>query len=226
MTIDSPLHYPMLPRDRAVAKWLGHVCFVAPGAPPSLNANFLDLGDSLFVYLRDSMAGSAERIEPTTDFEVSWQYYGLTTLSAVPAWRQALHGATLLIPTNPAAAVVLVASGFEAFFLTFMRICWKEAGLQPAAFDNMAGRNPAITGLVNWLPASVGRSVLADAPASLGDRWAQLVNKRRNDVVHRAQVHVTSDEAYESLRTALETVCFFDDKALVRPHVYYTNRDT
>ena len=135
-----------------------------------------------------------------------------------------MFGAYQLIETNPSAAVVLIASGFESYFLDIMRIAWQESGLQVSAFDRMTDRNPPITSLVTWLPAAVGRSTLNEAPGDLHTRWSNAVNKRRNDVVHRANVHFTSTEAQDSLSVALETICYFDEAALARPHAYYTSR--
>jgi hypothetical protein len=116
---------------------------------------------------------------------------------------------------------VLIAAGFEAFFTETMRIAWRESFLDLAAFDRMIARNIAITSLVDWLPATVGRPGLRDAPGNLHARWEEMVNRRRNQVMHQANVHFNSDESRASLRVALECIAFCDEAALVRPHVYY-----
>ncbi len=158
--------------------------------------------------------------EPPEAVEVTWVQYGLTSASAVPAWRQSLWGSATLLSSNPAASVVLAAAGFEAFFLETMRLWWREAGLAEGAFKRLADSNPSIARLVEWLPAAVNRRPLPDTP-EVHERWQRLVNKRRNDVMHRAQVHATSDEARESLAAAIEAVTCVDELALVRPHAYY-----
>ena len=158
--------------------------------------------------------------------DAEWYRFAVHEVDAVPAWRQSLFGAATLINTNPAAAVVLIAAGFESFFLETMRIAWSEKGLQEAAFVRLSARNLPISSLVEWLPPTVGRLGLLDAPGDMYQRWKELVNKRRNDVVHRANVHLSTVQAMESLRAALESITFLDELALTRPHAYYRGGST
>ena len=133
-----------------------------------------------------------------------------------------MFGAATLIDTHPSAAIVLVAAGFEAFFNETMRIAWRERELDTAAFDRLNARNLPISSLIEWLPSAVGRPTLRDAPG-LNPRWEELVNRRRNAVVHQANVYFNSDEAKESMRAALECIAFIHPAAFVRPHAYYVN---
>ncbi len=158
---------------------------------------------------------------PAIDF--LWYRFALSEQGAVPAWRQSLFGAATLLTTHPSAAIVLVAAEFEAFFTETMRIAWREKQLDPGAFDRLARRNLPISTLVEWLPAAVQRPALRDVSPSLHGRWDQLVNRRRNAVVHEANVHFNSEQAQQSMRAALECITAIDPAALIRPHAYYVN---
>lgn len=178
---------------------------------------------SAVVSFQDSLAASGTSPDSTTLASVSWFRFGLSSLGAVPAWRQSLFGAATLIDSNPPAAIVLIAAGFETFFLETMRAGWQEKGISEEAFNNLNRNNPAISYLVRWLPSIVGRPSLTDSPI-LHEQWQTLVNRRRNEVVHSANVHFTTEEARESMRTALECITYLDPVALVRPHVYYVSQ--
>jgi hypothetical protein len=101
----------------------------------------------------------------------------------------------------------LIAAGFEAFFIETARIRWNEAGLRKGAFKEVA-RQP-ISALVDWLPALLNMPSLRDDVALHAD-WKRLVNDRRNDVMHRANVHFMPDEAKESLKCAINAISFLD----------------
>ena len=156
--------------------------------------------------------------------QVFWWRFGLQNREAVPAWRQSLHGAATLVQTNPSAALVLIASGFESFFIETMRIAWLEGQMDASAFQRLNKRNLPISNLIEWLPATVDMPSLP-SDNTLYERWKRLVNARRNSVVHRAVVHFTPDEAKESMLAALECIEFIDAAALVRPHAFYNRPD-
>lgn len=204
-------------------KWLRHDAWLTenPGGRYQANVLFLGFPPSTYFVIHDQWPSQAVA-EPHLEIGFSWYRYGLSTVGAVPPWRQALFGAVTLIHSNPAAAVVLIAAGFEAFFLETMRIGWQEKGLDMAAFRRLD--RGSLASLVEWLPAAIQLPSLIDAPNGLHGRWKTLVNQRRNDVVHRADVQVTSDQAQESLKVALDAITFLDPFALVRPHVYFVNR--
>lgn len=211
-----------------VAKWQGHDAFpkaFESGMRYQADVVFFDSisEPSALLYLTDTLATTQAPDDPIPPTRATWWRFGVRELGSVPAWRQSLFGAASLVNSNPSAAVVLIAAGFEAFFTETMRIGWNERQLGQDAFDKLNRRNIAITSLIEWLPSAVGRQRLIEAPGNLHDKWSQLVNQRRNDVVHRANVHITSDQARESMRAALESMCFIDEAALVRPHVYYVN---
>ena len=130
-----------------------------------------------------------------------------------------MFAAALMIESNPSAALVLIAAGFEAFFLETMRINWKEKGLRMSSFGRI--RKQAISGLIDWLPGAVGLRSLSDGPDNLEAQWKSLVNERRNDVVHRANVHFTSAQARESFGCAIRCISFIDELGIFRPHVYF-----
>lgn len=206
----------------SVAKWL-HLEVspsITSGQPYYASVHFTE---TLAVMITAPMKTGTDETEPDLPDEVDAQWYrfGVHELGAVPAWRQSLFGAASLIQTYPSAAVVLIAAAFESFFLETMRIAWSEKGLEEAAFARLSDRNLPITSLVEWLPPTVGRRSLADVPGTLYQRWKEQVNRRRNDVVHRANVHLSANEAMESLRSALECIAFLDEVALLRPHSYY-----
>lgn len=201
-------------------KWLRHDAWIQDGSG-RYQANPLFLETLTYFLLRDQWPGTVQP-DPLPSIGYSWYRYGLSAVGAVPAWRQALFGAVTLVLNNPAAAVVLIAAGFEAYFVETMRIAWKENGLDEAAFRRL-DRN-TLTSLVEWLPAAVRFPSLVDAPNGLHGRWRTLVNQRRNDVVHRADVQVTSEQAQESLNVTLEAVTFLDPFALTRPHAYFVGQ--
>ena len=206
-----------------VAKWVHHQCspLASSGERYIPTVSFYELAG--FLALLDTQSLSQPVEDPPPECEVSWYRFGLTQLGAVPAWRQSLFGAATLIAENPAAAIVLIAAGFEAFFLETMRIAWSESHIDPAAFERLNRRNIPISQLVDWLPPVVGKRSLLEAPGDLHKIWEERVNRRRNDVVHRANVHLTSAEARDSMRAALDCIVFLDEPALVRPHSYYVN---
>lgn len=206
-----------------VAKWLYHECrpLASSGDRYVPTMSFYEFTGFLALLDTQSLAQPVE--SPPPEIEVSWYRFGLTQLGAVPAWRQSLFGAATLIDQNPAAAIVLIAAGFEAFFLETMRIAWGESHIDPASFERLNRRNIPISQLVEWLPPVVGKRSLLEAPDGLHSIWEERVNRRRNDVVHRANVHLTSAEARESMRAALDCIVFLDEPALVRPHSYYVN---
>jgi hypothetical protein len=128
-----------------------------------------------------------------------------------------------MIDSYPSAALVLIAAGFEAFVIETARIRWNERGLRRGGFKDIAGAQ-RIAGLVDWLPTLLDMLSLRDDGELYGD-WKRLVNERRNDVVHRANVHFTPEQAKESLRCALNAMAYLDGLALFRPHVYYAGDD-
>ena len=172
-------------------------------------------------YIAATLVDTQAHKDPEPVPPAVWYWFGLSDLTAVPAWRQALFGAATLVVTYPPAAVVLVAAGFEAFFTMTMRTAWEEKGLGPAKYGKLMRRNPSISHLMEWLPAAVGAPDLLDAPDALHSRWTDKVNNRRNRVVHDANVFITAEEAKESMRTALDVITYIDPLAFVRPHVYY-----
>jgi len=207
-----------------VAKWQHQEVFPNVQSDQRYAATLTYYGNLAYFNLTDTQANIEPTEEPAPQVDVSWYLFGLSEAGKVPAWRQALFGAATLLTSMPAAAVVLISAGFEAFFNETMRIAWAEDGLDTGSFDRLASRNVPISGLVDWLPATVRRPSFRDAGRDLRGRWEQLVNRRRNDVVHRADVHVTSEQAMDSMRAALDRIVFFDPAALVRPHAYYVNR--
>jgi hypothetical protein len=223
-------HFEMSPGDVAmynlqqhtVAKWLG------TQAAPMVGLNRYGLTVSVLdqlivVALSDSRRWEPPPDPPLVDIPVSWWRFGLQNLNSVPAWRQSLFGASEMIETYPSAALVLIAAGFEAFFIETARIRWNERGLRRSAFKDIAG-NQRIAGLVDWLPTLLDMPSLKDDTELYAD-WKRFVNDRRNDVVHRANVHFTPAQAKESLRCALKAVSYLDESALFRPHVYYAGED-
>jgi hypothetical protein len=192
-------------------------------------ANPIFIANTGILAIQDTQAQSPDPNEASESFsqEVTafWWRFGLRDREAVPAWRQSLQGAATLVYTNPSAALVLIAAGFESFFIETMRIGWLESGLEPAGFERLNRRNLPISNLIEWLSAAVGKRILPNNTA-LYERWRTLVNQRRNDVVHRAIVHFTPDQARESMAAALECVEFIDDCGLVRPHAYYRRSET
>ncbi len=153
-----------------------------------------------------------------------WYAFGISDQQAVPGWRQSLFGGVGLGDTNPPAAVVLFAAAFESFFTETMRIAWRDQGFEPDKFERLVGERPQpITGLIDWLPGVVGAPDLKGAPDHLYSDWASSVNRRRNDVVHRADVQVTAQEALRSLEVTLRCIAFLDRLAFVKPHAYYTS---
>ena len=226
LTFPETISYDL--KNLQVAKWQGQDAFpkaFLQNMRYQANVTFFDYlpEPSAFLYLNDTLATTQPPEDPPSTIRTTWYRFGLRELGSVPAWRQSLYGAAILVHSNPSAAVVLIAAGFEAFFTETMRIGWKERQLSQDAFERLNRRNIAITSLLEWLPPTVGRQRLLDAPGNLQEKWLQLVNQRRNDVVHRANVHITSDEATESMRAALECISFIDEAALVRPHAYYVN---
>lgn len=55
-------------------------------------------------------------------------------------------------------------------------------------------------------PNAPWQAIASLNPLDLHEKWARKVNQGRNDVVHRVNVHFTTDEAMESLRVALEAI--------------------
>lgn len=208
-------------RGLIVAKWQHHEARPNASSGQRYVAEVYFAESLAFLYVTDTQPSTPQGDETVPEVEATWYRFGLQQAGAVPAWRQSLFGAATLVTTHPAAAVVLVAAGFESFFLETMRIAWRERLLDQAGFERLNRRNLPISSLVEWLPPAVNRPSLLDAPGDLYQRWRTLVNERRNDVVHRADVHLTTDQAMESMRVALESITFIDDVALVRPHAYY-----
>lgn len=212
-----------------VAKWLHQEAFPNASSGERYVANVYFSDDLAFLYLTDTKAPAQQEDEPVpeqeeepaAEVEASWYRFGLQEPAAVPAWRQSLFGAATLVTTHPSAAVVLVAAGFESFFIETMRIAWREKQLDQTAFDRLNKRNLPLSSLIEWLPPVVNRQSLVAAPGDLYERWKVLVNERRNDVVHRANIHLTTDQAMKSMRAALDCMAFIDEAALVRPHAYY-----
>jgi hypothetical protein len=215
--VGAPLVYELPAATKAVAKWQH-----SETRPADLRyAATLSFTEELgFLWLTD-LYPAAPPAGPTTRIHVGWTRFGVSSSESVPAWRQSFYAAVNLIDTYPSAAVVLVAAGFEALFNDIARIKWNERQLDPQAFKRLNDRNPGIAQLVRWLPETVGLPSFVSAPNDLHGRWAECVNERRNSVVHRATVHLSSDQARESLRVALECATHLDPDALVRPHVYY-----
>lgn len=208
-------HYETVPSSSSGERYVANILF-------SDTVGFLYVTDTQASIQQEDQGAQTEEEQPVQHVEASWFRYGLQEPGAVPAWRQSLFGAAAtLVTTHPPAAVVLIAAGFESFFIETMQIAWREKQLDPAAFDRLNKRNLPLSSLVEWLPPAVNRRSLLDAPGDLYQRWKTLVNGRRNDVVHRAEVHLTTDEAMESMRAALECITFIDEDALVRPHAYY-----
>jgi len=206
--------------QEGVAKWLREDTIPRPGSGLRYIPEVGAYGDFVFITLRDAMEYTLPPEEPPRSIDISWYRFGLSDLSAVPAWRQSLFAAAMMIDSNPSAALVLIASGFEAFFTETMRIKWLELGLRAASFKNVVA-SQRIASLVEWMPGAVGMPALPEASDDLHQRWRSLVNGRRNAVVHRANVHFTSEQAIESLRCALECISSLDSLALFRPHPYY-----
>ena len=195
-----------------VDKWNHHVVFVDDdddaGLYVTLNAteNKILIGLSALWNSRDTAP-------------VRWWRFGISNRDVVPAWRQSLFGAFNLITTSPSAAVVMIAAGYEAFFIETLRVKWVERGFDLGAFERLNERNPPVATLMRWLPEIVG---LQSLTGTLQEDWMKKVNQLRNDVVHRGNVHVTSEEARDSLRVALTAMVAIDPAALVRPHAYWT----
>lgn len=199
------LHLELIPNEQSGARYVP----TANSYPPTL-----------FIALRDTRP--AEQAQVLTDpIDVQWYWFGLASTVVVPAWRQCLFGAYKLLTTEPADAVVLVAAGFESFFIDAMRVRWTEQQLDPRAFKRMTDR-VQISSLVEWLPATVSMPSIRD-DNTLWTRWQTTINKRRNDVVHRGVLAITVEECIGSLATALECITFIDAFALSRPHQYYTS---
>jgi hypothetical protein len=223
-------HFQMSPGEVAmynlqqhtVAKWLGTHSSPEPNVfRYGLVISTVD--ELIVVALSDSQSWEPAPEPLPTNIPVSWWRFGLQNLNSVPAWRQSFFGASEMIESYPSAALVLIAAGFEAFFIETARIRWNERGLRRSAFKDVAG-NQRIAGLVDWLPALLDMPSLRDDGELYGN-WKRLVNDRRNDVVHRANVHFTPEQARESLKCALKTISHLDDAALFRPHVYYAGED-
>jgi len=202
--------------DQPVTKWLYAEVLPRPGADRYLRTiNAWE--DFVMVTVEDTTP-----LEPHDDPQVvpmTWYRFGLRDLRVVPAWRQSMFAAAQMIWNNPAAAVVLIAAGFEAYFIETMRINWQERGYRPNAFGKI--RKQPISALIDWLPGAVGLQSLADSSDNLQSSWNTLINERRNDVVHRADVHVTTEQAMESLACALKCIHFIDALGLIRPHTYF-----
>lgn len=205
-----------------VAKWQHHEVYTEGGTDSRYIANVGFIDSTAYFTLRDTRTQSSSETPPR--IVASWYRFGLSEIGSVPAWRQSLYGAATLVKEFPSAAIVLVAAGFESFFLETMRISWRENELAHGAFNRMI-RNTPISALVEWLGPAARRPSLVDAPNSLHQRWRELVNQRRNNVVHRADVNLSSDEVMESMKVALECICFIDQEALVKPHAYYRQLD-
>ena len=216
-SVGAPLVYDMPPAVKAVAKWQHWET-----RPADLRyAATLSFNDDLgFLWLADLLP-SAEAAGLTARIHVGWTRFGVSRLEAVPAWRQSLYAAANLLDSYPSAALVLIAAGFEALFNDLVRIKWDERRLDKQAFKRMTERNPGIAQLIRWLPEVVGLPSFVSAPNELPRRWADCVNERRNSVVHKAKIHLSSDDARESLQVGLECAAYLDPDSFVRPHVYY-----
>lgn len=213
------VYYDMSDIKDRVAKWHHHVAYVVGEGADRLTPIVNSGDDAIVVSVSDRLAADPDAGPAPASVQVMWWRFGLSKKEAAPAWRQALFGAASLIETYPAAAVVMIAAGFEAFFIETARIKWVERGLDVAGFDSLNSRNPAVTGLMGWLPAVVGLGSLSEDRMTA---WQEKVNRRRNHVVHRGNVHITSGEARDSLRVALNSIVLLDEAALVRPHAYWT----
>lgn len=207
-----------------VAKWQHQEVYPSASSGQRYVAEVYFSDSAAVLFVSDTQGPVQPEDQPPPPVEAIWYRFGLREPAAVPAWRQSLFGAATLVTTHPAAAIVLVAAGFESFFIESMRIGWREKQLDQTAFERLNRRNLPLSSLVEWLPPAVNRPSLLDAPGDLYQRWKTLVNERRNDVVHRANVHLTTDQAMETMRAALECITFIDEAALVRPHAYYTPR--
>lgn len=198
------LHMELAPNEPSGARYVA----TASSYPPNL-----------FVALRDTRPAEAPQAltDPVT---VQWYWFGLASTMVVPAWRHCLFGAYRLLTTEPAAAVVLIAAGFESYFIDAMRVRWTEQQRDPKAFKRLTDRVQQISSLVEWLPAAVSLPSIRD-DNTLWTRWQTAVNKRKNDVVHRGNLAITVEEGLDSLATALECITFIDTFALSRPHRYY-----
>jgi hypothetical protein len=196
----------------SVTKWQHHECF-PNGQPPEGGFAVLSFDDV-------TRAGRVSAYTPdgTGAVNVSWTRFGVTDLSAVPAWRQSLYGAFSLSAGYPSAAIVLMASAFEAFFMESMRLEWEDSGRDLQGFDKLSGDNIRITSLVTWLPQALGLQQFSPAACS---NWKSMVNGRRNDVVHKARIDFKPEEAAASMKAAIEAIVAIDPLALVRPHPYY-----
>lgn len=208
----------------SVAKWQHYEAQPTQSSGSRYVANISFYDPTAYLFLSDIKAGIQPPEAPPPTVNVFWHRFGLTSTGSVPAWRQALYGAMTLLAPQPAAAAVLIAGGFEAFFNETTRIAWGERGLDGAGYERLASRNLAITSIIDWLPEALGKQGLRSAPGDLRSQWEKSVNRLRNDVVHRADVNVTTEQAIESLTTALSCISFLDEFAFVRPHAYYTNR--
>lgn len=205
-----------------VSKWLHSEAHVLGEFSKRFTPNFNFSNPLLIVSVVDTLWYDKTQEPPPESVPLQWSIFGQRTQQSVPAWRQSLFAAANLANTNPAASLVLIAAGFEAYFTESMRISWRARNLSPAAFERLNGRNTAISNLVRWLPEAVGRPGLTEAPDNLLKNWEELVNGRRNAVVHRANVNFEYGQVLESLRTALECIVYLDPHALLRPHAYYT----
>ena len=202
------------------AKWQAQFVFVQGAAANRYHGNLIVLGETAYVSVGDNEPDSPKPTE-YTNIHVQWYRTGVQTVESVPAWRQALFAASQLVSTLPAAAIVLVAAGFESFFNDWMLIQWVEKELDRDAFERMSNRVQSITNRMDWLPAAVSRDGLS---GELRKSWGELVNSRRNRVAHGGNVNFSTAEATESLKIALEAILFFDPNALTRPHTYFANR--
>ena len=211
-----------------VKKWVYNETQRTSGHTPSMpwpQMLFIDTATSplAMLWLQPS-AGSELGDNHEEKVAATWYRFGLSELDAVPAWRQTLFLAARNATTTPAASIVLTATAFEAFFIESMSIFWREAGNPTSAFKAVTQNRPSVPNLVRWMPELLLKRRFEEAPENLFGRWERDINGLRNRVVHEGHVQVTSEEATESLRTALDCITFFDDLALVKPHSYYRAR--
>lgn len=207
--------YSDMPTE-SVTEWLHCSSWpnVRRGDVPYVTLSFNDIERSAMLF-----AFNRPLTDPT-QFSGIWTRFGITTAQIPPpAWRQSLYSAYSLAVSHPASSIVMSAASFEAFFMESMLMSWEASVRDIVAFKRLSD-NTGITNLVNWLPQVLGRPPFEGSARS---NWQQLVNRRRNDVVHRARVNFGLKEAAESISATVDAILALDSEALVRPHAYYSS---
>ena len=219
VSFNDPAVYDLSPLQQKVVEWHHHHAFVEEveqQLEPSVNRT----DDKLIVGVFSPLAASSGNPQPSMKATVQWwQFVRLATQPDVPVWRQALFGAVKLIDHQPAAAIVMLAAGFEAFFINTVQIKWHESGLDQAAFRSLNKNVQSTTRKLDWLPRIVG---LESIPAAIRKDWDESVNKPRNAVLYQGTVSINVTDARGALRATLKAIVAIDSKALVRPHAYWT----